>query len=563
MLQDDINSAQDALLRGEDALAVAAYRAAIAATPADVPARYGLSSALAASGDGGGASAALEEARLLQGLLLAKEAGADLPRLDRDGDYAAQVATQFYAAGHVATASVIYGRAVLAGHKSAGGLISYGLSLQHQGRAEEAIRVFRATAQLYPSAAVDQYALFPHFMVENGPARYAEAARQWAERWAPEAEHPVFANPPLARRPLRIGYVSPAFGATQLRQFITPVLFAHDPQAVSVFLYPATGEHETNWPAHITVRPLGHLNDPDAASLIRDDSIDVLVDCWGHNAGSRLGVFARRAAPVQAAWINFVQTTGLNRMDYVLHADTMAAPGTAELFTETVLSMGEVIIPYRPHPNRPAVAPTPALRSGQVTFGSFNHPAKLSDATVQAWSRILKGRPGARLVCKYRYFVDPVLQSATRARFAAERVEPSRIEFQGHSEGADYLASYDQIDLFLDPSPCPGGTTTCDALAAGVPVLTLNGPDFYARIGVHCLLPAGLPELVAQNWDDYVERAVALTADVETLDRLRQGVRPRFEASAHRDEEGFTRRFEALMRAIAGERQHDADRTAA
>jgi protein O-GlcNAc transferase len=563
MVQPHLNAPLSALLAGDDAVAIAGFRAAITAAPADVEARYGLASALAASGDGAGAGAALEEARLLQGLLLAKDAGADLPRLERDGDYAAAVATQFYAAHHVAVASVIFGRAILAGHNSSNGLLTYALSLQHQGRAEDAIGVFRATAQLYPSAAVDQFGLFPHFMVDDGPARYSAAARAWAERWAPEAENPVFANPPAEGRRLRVGYVSPAFGALQVRQFITPILETHDPASVAVFLYPATDEHEQNWPDHIAVRPIGHLDDHAAAALIREDGVDVLIDCWGHSAGSRLGVFARRAAPVQAAWINFVQTTGLKRMDYVLHADTMAAPGTAELFTETVVSMGEVIIPYRPHPNRPPVAPTPALRNGFVTFGSFNHPAKLSDATVHAWARVLKGRPGSRLLCKYRYFIDPVLQSVTRARFAAERVDPGRIDFQGQSEGAEYLASYDQVDLFLDPSPCPGGTTTCDALAAGVPVLTLNGPDFYSRIGVHCLLPAGFLELVAQNWDDYVARAVALTAAAGDLDRLRQRVRPAFEVSAHRDELGFTRRFETTLRRIFDERLSDAERTAA
>lgn len=550
MVQPHLNAPLAALLAGDAAAAIAGYRAAITAAPADVDARYGLASALAAAGDGAGAGVALEEARLLQGLLLAKDAGGDLPRLERDGDYAAAVATQFYAAHHVAVASVIFGRAILAGHSSSNGLLTYALSLQHQGRAEDAIGVFRATAQLYPSAAVEQFGLYPHFMVEDGPARYAAAARAWAERWAFESENPVFANPPAEGRRLRIGYVSPAFGALQVRQFITPVLEAHDAANVAVFLYPATGEHEQNWPAHIAVRPIGHLSDQDAAALIREDGIDVLIDCWGHSAGSRLGVFARRAAPVQAAWINFVQTTGLTRMDYVLHADTMAAPGTAALFTETVVSMGEVIIPYRPHPNRPPVAPTPALRQGFVTFGSFNHPAKLSDATVHAWARILKGRPGSRLLLKYRYFIDPILQSVTRARFAAERVDPGRIDFQGQSEGAEYLASYDQIDLFLDPSPCPGGTTTCDALAAGVPVLTLAGPDFYSRIGILCVRAAGLGDLVADSWDDYVARALRLSQDVAALDRLRAGVRAGLEAGALCDEAGFVSRLEATFREL-------------
>jgi predicted O-linked N-acetylglucosamine transferase (SPINDLY family) len=261
-------------------------------------------------------------------------------------------------------------------------------------------------------------------------------------------------------------------------------------------------------------------------------------------------MFAHRAAPVQVAWINFVQTTGLTRMDYVLHADTMATPADAGLFTEQVWSMGEIIIPYRPYPDRPPTPPTPALASGRVTFGSFNHPAKLSDATIKAWSRILRGRPGARLILKYRYFVDPVLQRATRARFLAERVAPERIEFRGHSAGPDYLASFGEVDLALDPSPCPGGTTTCDALAAGVPVLTLAGDNFYARIGIQTVLAAGAPELVAGSWDDYVARAIHLTGDLAALDRLRARIRPAFEQGPYGDEAGFTRRLEAAFGAM-------------
>jgi predicted O-linked N-acetylglucosamine transferase (SPINDLY family) len=224
----------------------------------------------------------------------------------------------------------------------------------------------------------------------------------------------------------------------------------------------------------------------------------------------------------------------------------MAAPGTAALFTEAVQSLGAILSPFRAPADRPPPTPTPALARGQVTFGSFNHSAKLSEATVAAWSRILLARPDARLVLKYRYFVDPVLQAATRARFAAHRVAPGRIEFRGQSEGADYLAAFAEIDLALDPSPCPGGTTTCDALALGVPVLTLRGPDFYSRIGVQAM--AGLPELVAEDWDDYVARAVALTHDAAALEALRQRVRPAFEGGPMCDEAGFVRRLEATFR---------------
>ena len=543
-------AAERALIEGDTARAIDGYRQLITASPLQVEPRYGLASALGAAGDRAAASAALEEARTLHGLLMAGRLGADIPRLSTDGGYAVGIANQLYMGDLVATASVVFGRAITAGDASKLGLMTYAVSLQHQARAEEAIRVFRAALELYPSAQVHQFLLYPHFMVENGPARYAAEARAWAARWAPESGEPTFDHRPRAGRKLRIGYVAPTFAGSQVRQFITPILENHDPEAVEVTLYPAKIDTESGWPAHFAITAIGHLPDEEAAALIRADRIDVLVDCWGHTAGSRLGMFAQRAAPVQVAWINFLQTTGLSRMDYVIHCDSMAVPGTAELFTETVISMGEIMIPYRPHDARAEPTPTPALASGRITFGSFNHPAKLSDATVAAWSRILKDRPGARLILKYRYFIDPVLQAVTRARFLAEGVAPARIEFEGHETGDAYLAAFSRIDLALDPSPCPGGTTSCDALANGVPVLTLAGADFYSRIGILCAQACGLPELVAETWDDYVARALALTEDAEALNRLRARVRPGFDAGPLRDEAGFTQRLEQTFTAM-------------
>jgi len=204
--------------------------------------------------------------------------------------------------------------------------------------------------------------------------------------------------------------------------------------------------------------------------------------------------------------------------------------------------------PFRPLPGRPDPVPTPALKNGYVTFGCFNNPAKLSEMSVAAWSLILAARPKDRMVLKYSYFEDPVLQRVTRARFAAYGAQPEQIEFRGHSSGPEYLRQFQDIDLALDPSPCPGGTTSCDALANGLPVLTQRGEDFYARIGVPAIEPCGVSELIVDGWDDYVARALDLTADFEALNALRARVRPGFEASPYRDEVGFTRKLEAVFR---------------
>ena len=207
-------------------------------------------------------------------------------------------------------------------------------------------------------------------------------------------------------------------------------------------------------------------------------------------------MLALKPAPVQVAWINYVQTTGLTAIDYaVIHSEGMGVPGERLICSlRQVWTLGPIMAPFRPD-LRAEPTPAPALKNGYITFGSFNNPAKLSDQTVAGWARVLLARrPGSKLLLKYAYFADPILQNATCARFAAHGIDPARLEFRGHTTGADYLKEFGDVDLALDPSPCPGGTTTSDAIAAGVPVLTLRGDDFYARIGLAVSsVPLGLP----------------------------------------------------------------------
>jgi protein O-GlcNAc transferase len=428
-------------------------------------------------------------------------------------------------------------------------LLMYALSLQHQGRAEEAIQVFRAAAELYPGSAAGQFLLLPHFYVQDGIARHAAEARGWIQQHTVQAPEPAFRNPPAGGRKLRVGYVAPSFTQSQVRQFIQPVLESHDRAAFEVFVFPASAEGEGGWSQPVQVQAIGSLDDKNAADLIRAQQIDVLIDAWGHTAGSRIGVFAHRPAPVQAAWLNYQQTTGLPAMDYVLHADSADGPGMAEAFVEKVWRVGAVSAPFRPDGDAPTT-PAPALKNGYATFGSFNNPAKLSDATVAAWARILKRQPSARLLLKYGYFADPVLCAVTSARFAAHGVDPARIEFRGHTTGEAYVAEFGDVDLALDPSPVPGGTTSLEALSRGVPVLTLDGPTFYSRTALQILTGAGLDELVARDWDDYVDRAVNLSGDGERLQALRDRVRAGFAGAIYRDEARVTRDLERAYRGM-------------
>jgi predicted O-linked N-acetylglucosamine transferase (SPINDLY family) len=338
--------------------------------------------------------------------------------------------------------------------------------------------------------------------------------------------------------------VAPTFAKSQLRQYITPLLENHNPAEVEVTLYPLEAKTETDWPDWIAVHPIGHLSDADAAALIRKDRIDVLADCWGHTAYSRLQVFARRAAPVQISWINSSHTTGLDQIDYMLHADSDRVYPKGR-YTEEIWRIGPVFTAFRPAEGRLPPVATPALASGELMFGSFNHPAKLNEWVLDAWAGVLRASPESRLLLKYNYFRDPVLQRVTQARFAARGVAPERLAFEGNTTGDEYFGAFQKIDLMLDAWPYAGSTTTLDALSNGTPVLIMADPTShggeYAR---SLLLGCDLPELVTESPEAFVERALELTEDLQRLDALRARVRPAFEGGRFRDEAGFARRVE-------------------
>lgn len=545
-----IAAGRAALEAGDPAAAANLFLNLARAQPANFESRYWLYSALMAAGDPDTARPILDEARNLHAASLLRGYGVDADRFRTDPAYCGEVGLALYSHKQMATASLALGRSLDFERLNGQLIVSYGLSLLHQGRTDEAINVFQVAVDAFNSSQVHEFLLYALFHAPDRMQRVSDEARRWSDLYAAPLTpaKPRFDNDRNPDRRLRIGYVGPSFTRNQVAQFLLPVLEAHDPAAVEVFLYCADPAAEGPLPPACQVRGVDGLSEAQVAALIRKDRVDVLVDVWGHTAGSLLGAFAYRPAPIQVAWINFVQTTGLSCMDYILHADSMAVEGSERYFTEEIWRIGPIVAPSRPPAYRPDPVPTPALKNGYVTFGSFNNPAKLSEITIAAWALILGQRPDDRLVLKYGTLLDPVLQRVTQARFAAYGARPEQLEFRGHTTGVDYCREFQDIDLALDPSPCPGGTTSCDALANGVPLLTQKGEDLYGRIGVPVVEPCGLPELIAEDWDDYVARAVALTEDHQALDALRAKVRPGFDASPYRDEVGFTRNLEATFR---------------
>jgi predicted O-linked N-acetylglucosamine transferase (SPINDLY family) len=137
-------------------------------------------------------------------------------------------------------------------------------------------------------------------------------------------------------------------------------------------------------------------------------------------------------------------------------------------------------------------------------------------------ARVLAAVPQSRLVLKWRTFQDAALCHSVREAFARRGIAPERIELRGASFHADVLKQYADIDIALDPFPVTGGLTSCESLWMGVPAVTWPQSRVVSRQTFAFLSAIGLPELAAQDADDYVRIAVELAADTAFTRQLEQ-----------------------------------------
>lgn len=208
---------------------------------------------------------------------------------------------------------------------------------------------------------------------------------------------------------------------------------------------------------------------------------------------------------------------------------------------------------YQPPTDAPDVAPAPARQNAYVTFGCFNNLAKLTDATLNLWARVLKAVPASRLHLKGKGLGEPAVRGRYEERMTRAGIPLDRVNFiERTADAAEHLALYHGIDIALDTSPYHGTTTTCEALWMGVPVLTLAGNEHRSRVGVSLLSAIGQPGWIARDRDEFVRLAVGLAQDPIRLDELRRGLRAQVRASALMDHVGQAARFGAALRTCWG-----------
>ncbi|NNE06227.1 MAG: tetratricopeptide repeat protein [Xanthomonadales bacterium] len=359
---------------------------------------------------------------------------------------------------------------------------------------------------------------------------------------------------------IRVGYLSPDFRAHPVGYFMEPILANHDRHAFEIFAYAnvarldETGQTLAGYCDHF--RMCAGLDDETLLNTMREDRLDVLVDLAGYTSNNRVSVVARRGAPVQAIYLGYPGTTGLEQVDFCLGDKALMPEGSESLYSEQAVRLESPFLCFQAQPGTPDVAPLPAAHNGFITFGSCNNYAKVSDRCVQTWARLLDAVPGSRLIIKAQVLADPHTCDLAMQRFTGHGIDAGRIDMRGPTTPLTrFLGTYADIDIALDTLPYCGGTTSCDALWMGVPVVSLAGEHFYQRMGASILSAIHREAWCAGSEDEYIEIAARLAGDLDALARVRANLRAEMRSSPLCDGAGLARELERAYRMMIEDKQ--------
>jgi predicted O-linked N-acetylglucosamine transferase (SPINDLY family) len=394
---------------------------------------------------------------------------------------------------------------------------------------------------------------FKLLAISSRPTEQLACARRAAADLAvPKSRRFPHARPRPAER-VRVGYVSANFRAHAGAFLVVGLIEQHDRREFEIVGYSASPDDRTDVRARLVSAfdrfvDISETGNWDAAQLVRDDAIDILVDLNGYQQGARTAIFAYRPAPIQVSYLGFPGTTGADFIDYIIVDPFVAPPDQQPFYSERLVHLPDC---YQCNDDKRAISErTPSraecgLPEKGFVFCSFNNAYKITPDFFDIWMRLLRAVPGSVLWL----LDDNPWAKANLARAAAARgIAPERIVLAPKLAHADHLARHRLADLFLDTLPYNAHTTASDALWAGLPIVTCAGQTFAGRVAGSLLRAIGLPELVTKSLDDYEKLTLRLARDGDLLAALRARlVRNRMTYPLF-DTERFARNIEAAYR---------------
>jgi protein O-GlcNAc transferase len=359
---------------------------------------------------------------------------------------------------------------------------------------------------------------------------------------------------------IRVGYLSSDFGDHPVSAQIVSLLERHDRAGFEVAGF-FTGREDGSARYQRIVKAcdrffsIGAIGSREAAGLIRDAEIDILVDLNGQTMGWRPAILAHRPAPVIATYLGYAGTMGADFVDYII-GDAQVTPFVmAPALAEKIVQLPDCFWPSDPSlPEPEAVTRAElGLPEDAFVFCCFNSNHKIRPVMFDAWMRLLAAVPGSLLWIRDG---DPAINEQFRQQAQSRGIDPARLHFAGRIPSlARHLGRQAQADLFLDTWPYNAHATASDALWAGLPVITLRGESFVSRVSASLLSNLGLDELIASTMGEYEAIALSLARSRDRLADVKQRLAGARRTAALFDMDRLVRGIEAAfleMQARAG-----------
>ena len=362
---------------------------------------------------------------------------------------------------------------------------------------------------------------------------------------------------------LRIGFISGDFICHPVSYFLSAILKHINYDIFDVFCYSLKVVSLTEMYPKCKWKVVKGTSPQELKNAIVSDNIDILFDLASQTGDNRLDTFALKPAPIQISYCGYPNTSGLSNMDYhivdkITDSDGISPgpgriirPSTQKYYTEKLLFMNKCFLSYTPSigiENLPELIDVqPAINNGYLTIGSFNRYNKINDGVIEVWEEILTKCPNVRLVIKNKEFLTPTLKEQFIKTWRNSELL-KRIQILKYSDlYSQHLLDYHLMDIALDSFPYSGTTTSCEALLMGVPVLTLFDADrgYHSQnVSSSLMINSGLEEYVVFNKEEYVQKVIELSRNLDQLNDLKQNVRNKFIKSPICNYKEFVSEFE-------------------
>jgi protein O-GlcNAc transferase len=423
------------------------------------------------------------------------------------------------------------------------------------------------TAQLLAMVRAGKPLSLPYAIVAipSSPAEQLQCARRYVQEQPPHP--PLWQGEAYAHDRLRVAYLSADFNEHPTAYLTAGLFEQHDKSRFEITALsfgqndnsPARRRLEAAFEHFIDVRD---NSDQEIAALKRRSEIDIAVDLMGFTKDNRLGVLARRAAPIQVNYLGYPGTMGATYMDYILADATVIPEDHDAFYAERVARLPGT---YQINDNRRAISQrTPTrgecgLPQNGFVFCCFNNPQKITPEIFDIWMRLLRATEGSVL-----WLITGNAKAAANLRLEAEKrgVAPERLIFAPKANVADHLARHRLADLCLDTLPYNAHTTASDALWAGLPVLTCLGETFAGRVAASLLKAIGLDALITSTFAEYEALALRLAGDPVHLAALKDRLIRNRDRSPLFDTQSATRHIETAYQTMAEiARRHEKPRS--